>query len=153
MLLERDCPSWPYPVTMGATTVWERWDSVPPDGSVNPGGGTSFNHYALGAVADWLHRTVAGLGAVASGRRHIRVAPVPGAGLTRARAAHETPYGRAEAGWRTEGGTLSVTAVVPPNTRAEVRLPAAGRPSAWARDAMRSRSRPPPRPGHDRVRP
>ena len=46
---------------MGATTIWERWDSLLPDGSVNPGGMTSFNHYALGAVADWLHRRVAGL--------------------------------------------------------------------------------------------
>ncbi|MBD0735352.1 alpha-L-rhamnosidase [Streptomyces sp. CBMA29] len=123
MLLERDCPSWLYPVTMGATTVWERWDSMLPDGSVNPGEMTSFNHYALGAVADWLHRTVAGLDAAAPGWRHIRVAPVPGAGLTWARAAHDTPYGRAEAGWRAERGALTVTAVIPPNTRAEVRLP------------------------------
>ncbi len=59
--LERSCPSWLYPVTMGATTIWERWDSLLPDGSVNPGQMTSFNHYAFGAVADWLHRTVAGL--------------------------------------------------------------------------------------------
>ena len=55
------CPSWLYPVTMGATTIWERWDTMLPDGSINPGEMTSFNHYALGAVADWLHRTVAGL--------------------------------------------------------------------------------------------
>ncbi|MGL1682664.1 hypothetical protein ACSTIO_23860, partial [Vibrio parahaemolyticus] len=61
LLLQTECPSWLYPVTMGATTVWERWDSMLPDGSVNPGEMTSFNHYALGAVADWLHRTVAGL--------------------------------------------------------------------------------------------
>src|SRR5438552_2735998 len=58
LLTQRDCPSWLYPVTMGATTIWERWDSLRPDGSVNPGEMTSFNHYALGAVADWLHRTV-----------------------------------------------------------------------------------------------
>ena len=53
MLLETGCPSWLYPVTMGATTIWERWDSMLPDGSINPGSMTSFNHYALGAVADW----------------------------------------------------------------------------------------------------
>lgn len=55
MLLEKDCPSWLYPITMGATTIWERWDSMLPDGSVNPGDMTSFNHYALGSVANWLH--------------------------------------------------------------------------------------------------
>ncbi len=61
LLMQRECPSWLYPVTMGATTIWERWDSMLPDGKVNPGEMTSFNHYALGAVADWLHRTAAGL--------------------------------------------------------------------------------------------
>ncbi|MFE4962748.1 family 78 glycoside hydrolase catalytic domain [Streptomyces sp. NPDC056660] len=126
MLLEKDCPSWLYPVTMGATTVWERWDSMLPDGTVNPGEMTSFNHYALGAVADWLHRTVAGLAAAEPGWRRLRIAPVPGGDLTWARAAHDTPYGRAEAGWRVEGAKgdiLVVEALVPPNTRAEVQLP------------------------------
>ncbi|MCI3274237.1 glycoside hydrolase family 78 protein [Streptomyces cylindrosporus] len=128
MLLEEGCPSWLYPVTMGATTVWERWDSMLPDGSVNPGEMTSFNHYALGAVADWLHRTVAGLEAAEPGWRRLRVAPVPGGGLTFAKAAHETPYGRAESGWRTDGDTLVVEVLVPPNTRAEVQLPGDGDP-------------------------
>ena len=128
MLLEQGCPSWLYPVTMGATTVWERWDSMLPDGSINPGEMTSFNHYALGAVADWLHRTVAGLEAAEPGWRRLRVAPVPGGDLTYAKAAHETPYGRAEAGWRFEGGTLVVDVLVPPNTRAEVRLPGDAEP-------------------------
>ncbi|MGW1208319.1 family 78 glycoside hydrolase catalytic domain [Streptomyces sp. NPDC002499] len=126
MLLEKDCPSWLYPVTMGATTVWERWDSMLPDGTVNPGEMTSFNHYALGAVADWLHRTVAGLAAAAPGWRRLRIAPVPGGDLTWARAAHDTPYGRAEAGWRIEGAaadTLVVETLVPPGVRAEVHLP------------------------------
>jgi hypothetical protein len=59
-LLQRECPSWLYPVTMGATTIWERWDSMLPDGSINPGQMTSFNHYALGAVADWMHRVIGG---------------------------------------------------------------------------------------------
>src|SRR5665648_1144760 len=57
LLLQDQCPSWLYSVRMGATTIWERWDSMLPDGSINPGEMTSFNHYALGAVADWLHRT------------------------------------------------------------------------------------------------
>ncbi|WP_405854696.1 glycoside hydrolase family 78 protein [Streptomyces sp. NBC_01515] len=129
MLLEKDCPSWLYPVTMGATTVWERWDSMLPDGTVNPGEMTSFNHYALGAVADWLHRTVAGLAVAEPGWRRLRVAPVPGGDLTWAKAAHDTRYGRAEAGWRiedvlgSERDVLVVEVSVPPNTRAEVQLP------------------------------
>jgi alpha-L-rhamnosidase len=126
LLLERGCPSWLYPVTMGATTIWERWDSLLPDGSVNPGEMTSFNHYALGAVADWVHRTVAGLAPAEPGYRRLAVEPRPGGSLTHARAWHETPYGRAEVGWSLRDGTLDVVATVPPNTTATVRLPPAG---------------------------
>ena len=61
LLLQQECPSWLYPVTMGATTIWERWDSMLPDGTINPGQMTSFNHYALGAVADWMHRVIGGI--------------------------------------------------------------------------------------------
>src|SRR3954449_9961231 len=93
LLLQTGCPSWLYAVTMGATTVWERWDSMLADGRINPGEMTSFNHYALGAVADWLHRTVAGLAPGAPGYRSIVVRPLPGGGLTHARARHLTPYG------------------------------------------------------------
>ena len=81
--------------TDDGTTVWERWDSMLPDGTINPGDMTSFNHYALGAVADWLHRTVAGLAPAAPGYRRLRVAPQPGPGITSAAATHETPYGTA----------------------------------------------------------
>ncbi len=123
LLLQTECPSWLYPVTMGATTIWERWDSLLPDGSVNPGQMTSFNHYALGAVADWLHRTVAGLAPAAPGYRRILVRPNPGGGLTWARARHRTPYGPAECSWRIEGGSMMVDVEIPPNTSAEVHLP------------------------------
>jgi alpha-L-rhamnosidase len=123
LLLQRECPSWLYSVTMGATTIWERWDSLLPDGTVNPGEMTSFNHYALGAVADWLHRTVAGLAPAAPGYRRLAVAPRPGGGLTHAAATHETPYGRAEVRWAIADGTLTVDAVVPPGTTAAVALP------------------------------
>ena len=76
LLLQTACPSWLYSVTMGATTVWERYDSMLPDGSINPGQMTSFNHYALGAVADWMHRRVAGLAAGDPGYRTIVVRPL-----------------------------------------------------------------------------
>ena len=123
LLLQRQVPSWLYPVTMGATTVWERWDSMLPDGSINPGQMTSFNHYALGAVADWLHRTVAGLAPGAPGYRELVVRPRPGGGLTHAGARHTTPYGDAAVSWRVEDGTWHLEVAVPPGTTAVVYLP------------------------------
>jgi alpha-L-rhamnosidase len=123
LLTQQELPSWLYPVTMDATTVWERWDSMLPDGAVNPGDMTSFNHYALGAVADWLHRTVAGLAPAAPGYRRLLVAPRPGGGLTRASATHDTPHGRAEVRWHRDGGRLTVAVLVPSNTVALVHLP------------------------------
>jgi alpha-L-rhamnosidase len=113
LLLEEECPSWLYQVKMGATTVWERWDSLLPDGTVNPGTMTSFNHYALGAVADWMHRVVAGLAPDAPGYRRVRFAPRPGGGLSEASARHRTPYGEASIAWRIESGELRVRVAVP----------------------------------------
>ncbi|MEU6731519.1 glycoside hydrolase family 78 protein [Nonomuraea wenchangensis] len=123
LLLQTECPSWLYPVTMGATTIWERWDSLLPDGTVNPGEMTSFNHYAFGAVADWMHRTIAGLTSAEPGYRRIAVRPRPGGGLSHARARLDTPYGRAEAGWERTGDQMRLVVVVPANTTAAVHLP------------------------------
>jgi alpha-L-rhamnosidase len=113
LLLETSCPSWLYPVTMGATTIWERWDSMLPDGSINPGGMTSFNHYALGAVVDWVHRTVGGLAPQTPGYGTVRVAPRPGGGLTWATTSLETRHGRVEVSWRLDAGELTVTTTLP----------------------------------------
>ena len=123
LITQTESPSWLYPVTMGATTVWERWDSMLPDGSINPGEMTSFNHYAFGAVGDWLHRVVAGLAPAAEGYARIRIAPRPLAGMDSASAAHLTPYGRAAVSWTRSSGTVQIEATVPSNTRAEVDLP------------------------------
>jgi alpha-L-rhamnosidase len=123
LLLQTELPSWLYPVHMGATTIWERWDSLLPDGRVNPGDMTSFNHYAFGAIADWLHRTVAGLAPAAPGYRELVVAPRPLPGLEWAEAVHETPYGRASVRWEVDGPNVVVRAVIPPNTSAKVQLP------------------------------
>lgn len=122
LLLQTECPSWLYPVTMGATTVWERWDAMLPDGSINPGEMTSFNHYALGAVADWMHRTVAGVAPAAPGYRRIRIAPRPLAALDSASARHLTPYGEAAVSWRRVDGDVIIDATVPANAIAEVDL-------------------------------
>jgi alpha-L-rhamnosidase len=101
------------------------------DGSINPGEMTSFNHYALGAVADWLHRVVAGLAPAEPGYRMIRIAPVPLARLNYACAEHETAYGRARVGWRrNEDGSITVQATVPAGATAEVLLPGAQTPFA-----------------------
>jgi alpha-L-rhamnosidase len=107
MLLETSCPSWIYPVTMGATTIWERWDAMLPDGSINPGEMTSFNHYALGAVADWMHRTIGGLTPLAPGYTRVRVAPRPGGDLSWATARLESPSGEISAEWTLEAGKLT----------------------------------------------
>lgn len=123
LLQATECPSWLYTVRMGGTTTWERWDSLRPDGSVNSPSMTSFNHYALGAVADWMHRVVAGIAPAAPGYRHIRFAPRPGGTLTSAGATHVTPYGPAAIDWSLTSGTLDVTVVVPPGATATVDLP------------------------------
>jgi alpha-L-rhamnosidase len=118
-----DPPSWLYAVVMGGTTIWERWDSLLPDGTVYPGDMTSFNHYALGAVADWMHRVVAGIEAVAPAWRRIRFAPKPGGSLTSAAARHMTPYGEASIRWRLDADRLHVKVRVPVGTDATVELP------------------------------
>ncbi|MCB8924894.1 MAG: family 78 glycoside hydrolase catalytic domain [Ardenticatenaceae bacterium] len=123
LLLQQECPSWLYPVTMGATTIWERWDSMLPDGSINSGEMTSFNHYALGAVADWMHRTIGGLAPIEPGYRHLSISPKPGGGLTQATVRHRTPYGMVKSAWKIEDGTFNLSVLIPPNTTAFVSLP------------------------------
>lgn len=123
LLTQQECPSWLYPVTMGATTIWERWDSMLPDGSINAGEMTSFNHYALGAVADWMHRTIGGLEPTAPGYRRMNICPRPGGGLTHAKIRHHTSYGAVEAAWKIEDGRFDLNVLIPPNTTAVISLP------------------------------
>lgn len=127
MLQEGGCPSWLYPITMGATTTWERWDSMKPDGSINGGEMTSFNHYALGSVINWLHTTVAGISPLEPGWKKTKVSPVPGGTVTSAKASYESPYGLVSVSWEvTDGNTFSLDLEVPPNTKALVLLPGDG---------------------------
>lgn len=123
MLQQTENPSWLYPVTMGATTIWERWDSMLPDGSINPGEMTSFNHYALGAVADWMHRRIGGIAPAEPGYRTVDVAPLPGGRVRGASASLDTGYGLVEVTWRWADGVFVVDVVVPPNARARIHLP------------------------------
>jgi alpha-L-rhamnosidase len=139
MLLETNCPSWLYPITMGATTMWERWDSMLPNGDINPGSMTSFNHYALGSVGKWLFSTVGGIDMhipdvsafttstdqSSIGWRTIKFAPQPGGIITWAKTSHLSPYGMISCDWNLDVGKklFRMTVVVPPNCKGVVQLP------------------------------
>lgn len=151
LLLADECPSWLWTVAMGATTIWERWDSLLPDGIVNPGEMTSFNHYALGSVAAWMHETVAGLSADRPGYRRLRIAPRPGGGLLHASARHLTPFGEAAVAWRIVDDNLVVTATVPPGTTAVVDLPEHPEHTISAGEHVLTVPLPSPRPMLDRT--
>ncbi|MEO2130185.1 MAG: family 78 glycoside hydrolase catalytic domain [Microbacterium sp.] len=126
LLLGRDEPSWLSPLARGATTVWERWDSLRADGSVNPGEMTSFNHYALGAVADWMHRTAVGISPAAPGYARVLLDPRPGGGLTWARGSVRTPHGLVAVQWEQDAaGSVTVTYCAPDEVEVELG-PAAG---------------------------
>jgi alpha-L-rhamnosidase len=135
LLLRKDYPSWLYPITKGATTIWERWDGLKPDGTFQDKGMNSFNHYAYGAIGEWLYRVVAGLDLDESspGYKRLLIRPRPGGGLTHARAAHQTMYGPASSGWEIRDGRFRLDVEVPPNASAAVRLP-----GAKAADVMES---------------
>ncbi|BCU78384.1 rhamnosidase [Luteolibacter sp. LG18] len=127
VLLNEDYPSWGFEVRMGATTMWERWNSIRADGDFGPVGMNSFNHYAYGAVADWMFQRLGGLQIVEPGYKKSRIAPlVGGGGLTSARAAIRTPYGPLASEWKIVDGELTLAATVPPNTTAELVFPASG---------------------------
>ncbi|MFQ3630881.1 family 78 glycoside hydrolase catalytic domain [Roseiflexus sp.] len=126
LLLQRTWPSWLYPVTQGATTIWERWDGWTHDKGFQDPGMNSFNHYAYGAIGEWIYSTIAGIDTDPEqpGYRHLILRPQPGGGLTAARAALETMYGRAVSAWRIDDHRFIWEIVVPPNTTATAYVPA-----------------------------
>jgi len=126
MLLNRkDYPSWLYPITRGATTIWERWDGIKPDGSFQDEGMNSFNHYAYGAIGQWLYAVVAGieLDPQQPAYRHVLVQPQPGGGLSSAVASLDSMYGRIRSAWQIKDGRMQIDVAIPPNTTAAVTLP------------------------------
>ncbi len=129
LLLNEDYPSWLYAVNLGATTVWERWNSLNPDGAVSSTGMNSLNHYAYGAIVEWMYRDMCGLNPSAAndaitGFRRARIAPKPDASLHWARARYRSAAGLFESGWRIGGqGELSFEVTIPFNVEAEVVLP------------------------------
>ena len=126
MLLNRkEYPSWLYPITKGATTIWERWDGIKPDGSFQDPGMNSFNHYAYGAIGNWLYRVVAGIeiDPESPGYKHFIIRPRPGGGLTSASAKHHSMYGTIESSWKLENRKFSLSVTIPPNTTTTIFLP------------------------------
>lgn len=127
LLLNKRYPSWLYPITQGATTIWERWDGQKPDSSFQEISMNSFNHYAYGAIGDFMVRVVAGLDLdpAKPGYKQLVIHPRPGGTLTSAKAELMTQYGTASSGWKIAGGQFTLDVVIPANTRATVRLPRA----------------------------
>lgn len=124
LLMQDTFPSWLYPVVHGdATTMWERWDSWSDSRGFQDPGMTSFNHYAYGAVGDWIYRNIGGIDAAAPGYRDIVIRPRPGGGLTWARTAFESVHGRIATAWKREGPEFVLDVTVPANTVAEVWVP------------------------------
>lgn len=125
LLMREEYPSWLYPVTMGATTIWERWDGQKPDSTFQTPGMNSFNHYAYGAIGDWLYKHVAGIQIDENqpGYKHFYVAPHPGGGLRSARASLESMYGTMVSGWNLEEGNLNMEVEIPPNASATLQVP------------------------------
>jgi alpha-L-rhamnosidase len=126
MLLNRtEYPSWLYPVTKGATTIWERWDGIKPDGTFQSASMNSFNHYAYGAIGNWMYSVVAGIAIDEKqpGYKHILIQPHPGGGLTFAKASIESMYGRVASHWNVDGNKMRLQIEIPPNTTATVLLP------------------------------
>lgn len=125
LLLQDTCPSWIYPVKMGATTIWERWDSMLKDGTIPNNGMNSFNHYSYGAIGDWLYRSAVGIRESAAGYKSITICPHTGGDFEYMKARTQTPYGDVAAGWTAQSNTLkSLDVEIPFNTTATVKVPA-----------------------------
>jgi alpha-L-rhamnosidase len=116
-------PSWLFEVEQGATSIWERWNGWTPEHGFFSPRMNSFNHYAFGAVGDWMYRYLAGLQPVEAGYRRTELRPRPGGGFTSALARHESLYGMHDCAWSLQDGQLSVTVSVPPNTSALLLMP------------------------------
>ncbi|MCL1786697.1 MAG: glycoside hydrolase family 78 protein, partial [Defluviitaleaceae bacterium] len=125
IFFNEDYPSWLYPVSMGATTIWERWNSVMPDGSISDTGMNSLNHYAYGSIAEWMYRDMCGINPVESapGFKKILLKPEPNRRLAFAHGEVNTAMGVVKCGWEYKGDTIVVTAHVPFNTTADLILP------------------------------
>ncbi|AQA15189.1 alpha-L-rhamnosidase [Streptomyces malaysiensis] len=123
LLHQRTFPSWGYQIDRGATTMWERWDSIKPDGSFQDVGMNSFNHYAYGSVGEWMYQNITGIAPAAPGFREILIRPRPGGEVRSAEGRYDSPHGPVTTRW-SQGEDFSLTVSIPVNTTAEVWVPA-----------------------------
>ncbi len=123
ILFKDDCPSWIYSVRLGATTIWELWDGVNPDGSFNLFEMNSLNQFGFASIGDWLYRELCGITALAPGYKKSRIAPRLVKGITSVNAAYETVYGPISCDFSCEDGRIIADIHVPENTTAEICLP------------------------------
>ncbi|MDN3586751.1 glycoside hydrolase family 78 protein [Pedobacter aquatilis] len=125
LLLQETYPSWLYPVKMGATTIWERWDGLKQDGTFQTADMNSFNHYAYGAIGDWMYKNIVGINLIEEypGYKIFEVAPKPGGKLTSATGELETVYGKIKSSWKISNGIFNLEVTVPLNTSAIITMP------------------------------
>ena len=126
ILFKETYPSWFHSINQGATTTWERWDSYSKETGFKVEPMNSLNHYAYGAVGQWLYERVAGLKPIKAGYKEIRIAPIPGGPLTAANASYNTPYGKVSSAWHIKNGVFELKITIPSNTTAHVEIPTKG---------------------------
>ncbi len=138
LLLQDSYPSWLYPVKMGATTIWERWDGIKPDSSFENAGMNSFNHYSYGAIGDWMYRVMVGIDTYEDGvgYKHIKIQPHIGGGFTNAAASLKTYYGTVSNSWKIEDNKIIMDVEIPANTIATVYIPAADKNAVTENDKI-----------------
>lgn len=123
LLQQTTCPSWLYPITKGATTIWEKWDAIKPDGTVQA---TSFNHYSYGAVGQWLYESIVGIKAAAPGYKEIIIQPHIGGDLTWAKGSYDCKYGKIVSEWKIVSGKIIMHIEIPAGTTATIYIPGMG---------------------------
>lgn len=123
IFLQEDYPSWLYAVKKGATTIWERWNSIMPDGSFDESGMNSLNHYAYGSIGEWMYKKLAGINRIEAGYKRFQVKPMFMKGITWVDASLESVYGTIRSAWKCENHVITVDVTVPANTTAEIYLP------------------------------
>ena len=123
LLFNETYPSWFYSINQGATTIWERWNSYSKKDGFNPQNMNSLNHYAYGAIGEWMYERIGAIAPLEAGYKVIRIAPKPRNPLTSASAELNTPYGKAASSWKIEEGKFILNITIPPNTTAKVLVP------------------------------
>ena len=123
IFMKEDFPGWLYAVKKGATTIWERWNSILEDGSFDESGMNSLNHYAYGSIGSWLYEKVAGIRSAEPGYKKIRIQPTLTKGMTEVTAEYESVYGLIKSAWSCRNGRICVDVRIPVNTTAVLCLP------------------------------